>query len=369
MAFEMCKANKAHCSPGESFNFSINATVGDIADRTNVFLFTDATVTNESVIISWVANSNDRNITGACLKAQSDNNTAGEGYAPGSTSGTQDPSLYYSFPCMAGPPAPYTSHKASIGCTNTTNRERANHAKYIDTPLLTGSLTLYPNITNAYYANDIILYVQLNWTNLNGTESGSSFSQLFGVTTGPYGGILAFQLREEWDSVDPTSTDASYLPDSTSVLASSSTATISPAASSQQDISLSTGAVAGIAAAGGAVVLALIGTAVWFMCFRRRGSSGNPAASAKLRGDGSDSDATGTSGIMLGAANKGTSQAIGDPHHARTPGWTQLNDDVDHDRHLSCASGSVYGDDFAMVANDNPFNDSRLGPPGAVAAR
>lgn len=184
------------------------------------------------------------------------------------------------------------------------------------------------------------LYLQLAWESSAGStrdlRSGSTYSSLFVLNEN--GSELSDSLTKEltdangqdsgeWtpyktECYDPgcptdsgastTSSEVAAQPTSTGA-ASSAAATTSTASSTPESGSsgLNTGAIAGIAVACAIVGLALLGAAVWFLCFRRRRNSHG----ALHQNNGYASDGMGP-GVM---ADKELPHVTDSPHSAYAP--------------------------------------------------
>lgn len=263
-----------------------------------------------------------------------------------------------------------------------------------------GSITLdYNGQKNDYVLYTAVLtplYLQIDWFQADDLM-GSSYSSLFAVSDGTTASAELNNALTEANGqslYDPaysecssgygcgqstTSTPSAILPsvDSTSAPTSTVSPTVSSASSSNSNnasTGLSTGAIAGIAVACGLVGLALIGGAVWFLCFRRRRTS--HAALGQSNGYASD----GVGAIM---ADKEMPHATTDsPHSAYAADRSQLHDPHETARSSMVGAGAIgagtglisgggRGGHGAAQGGDDayaPYSDHTPPPPG-VAAR
>ncbi|KAI1855459.1 hypothetical protein JX266_000324 [Neoarthrinium moseri] len=214
----------------------------------------------------------------------------------------------------------------------------------------TGSVTILSEFNSYQYEKhnlyNVPLYIQVDWYDSAKNLDGSSFSPLFAVMNASVS-VLTNETREALSQTNqvqpfhaecsgPVGSSCSTSPTSSSTPASFSTApasTGSSAAENPQGSSnsssdspngLSTGAIAGIAVGAGVVGLALIGAAIWFLCFRRRRSQ---RSGLVQHSNGYSSDGA---GIM---ADKELPHVTDSPHSAYAPDRGALHDQGPRQHH------------------------------------
>ncbi|KAI0141408.1 hypothetical protein BJ166DRAFT_604005 [Pestalotiopsis sp. NC0098] len=290
-------------------------------------------------------------------------------------------------------------------------KKRSSGAVTTSYNLTTSDTSGYYNVTAGTTGGDEAdinepLFLQVGWETSDKTSSGWSYSRYFAISDGDTDPDTASFLstKVSVDAFTECSTGAacttpamSAAPSATSTSSTSSGASASSSAaasgSSSGSSGLSTGAIVGIAVACGVVGLALLGAAVWFLCFRRGRRHGDHSALAQQRQlqDGSYNMSDGglpKAGMMMTRSDKDLAHVATDsPQSAYAPSrvlrdsmgsgavgvgaglMSNGNDHVHHHHHHN-QHASVDMDHGSVVDDNNnayaPYRDHT--PPPAVYA-